>query len=97
MFAIDPPEFAHLPLLLNERGQKLSKRFGDVSVQAYKDMGFLPEALINGLALLGWNPPHREDASAVQQPASVFLRHEVLHMKDLLATVSLLLITFTIV
>ena len=37
MFGQTPPTFAHLPLLLNDKGQKLSKRFGDVSVQAYKD------------------------------------------------------------
>jgi glutamyl-tRNA synthetase len=37
MFSLTPPTFAHLPLLLNDKGQKLSKRFGDVSVQAYKD------------------------------------------------------------
>jgi glutamyl/glutaminyl-tRNA synthetase len=36
MFEIDPPVFAHLPLLLNSKGQKLSKRFGDVSVEDYK-------------------------------------------------------------
>jgi len=58
-----PPVFAHLPLLMNDKGQKLSKRFGDVSVQAYKDKGYLPEAMINSLALLGWNPPHKEDDS----------------------------------
>lgn len=87
---IDPPQFAHLPLLLNDKGQKLSKRFGDVSVQAYKDKGYLPEALLNGLALLGWNPPHREDPGVISQSLGVYLKHEVLSMKDLLALVSLL-------
>lgn len=57
-------------------------------MQAYKDQGFLPEALINGLALLGWNPPHREDPDVVSQNTNIFLKHEVLSMKDLLATVS---------
>ena len=61
MFGFEPPEFAHLPLLLNEKGQKLSKRFGDVSVFNYRDKGFLPEAMINGLSLLGWNPPQKSD------------------------------------
>lgn len=65
MLQFDQPEFAHLPLLLNNKGQKLSKRFGDVSVQSYKEMGFLPEALLNAVALLGWNPPHREDVNVI--------------------------------
>ena len=88
MLQLDPPDFAHLPLLLNDKGQKLSKRFGDVSVQSYKDKGYLPEALINGLALLGWNPPHRDDPNIISQPTSVFLKHEVLSMKDLLELVN---------
>ena len=62
---MDAPTFAHLPLLLNNKGQKLSKRFGDVSVQSYKDKGFLPQAVLNSVALLGWNPPHREDANVL--------------------------------
>lgn len=61
MFEMDPPQFAHLPLLLNIDGSKLSKRHGDVSVDDFKNQGYLPEALLNGLALLGWNPPNRED------------------------------------
>ena len=45
--------------------------------------GFVPEALINGAALLGWNPPHREDASVISGSVSVFMKSEVLGMKDL--------------
>ena len=48
---------AHLPLLVDERRRKLSKRWGDVAVEHYRDQGFLPEALANYLALLGWGPP----------------------------------------
>lgn len=44
--------------------------------------------MINGLALLGWNPPHREDLNVIQSTGSVFMKHEVLSMKDLLGTVS---------
>ena len=51
----DPPEFAHLPLLLNPNRSKLSKRQGDVAVEDYRNKGFLPEALVNFVALLGWN------------------------------------------
>ncbi len=53
-FGWKPPIFAHLPLLLNPDRTKLSKRQGDVSVEDYKKKGYLPEALINFIALLGW-------------------------------------------
>ncbi|MDP9226175.1 MAG: glutamate--tRNA ligase, partial [Actinomycetota bacterium] len=49
------PVFAHLPLLVSSGGRPLSKRWADVSVQAYRDAGFLPEAMVNYLALLGWS------------------------------------------
>ncbi len=51
-----PEVFAHLPLLVNEGRQKLSKRKDSVSVQDFKDQGYLPEAMVNYLALLGWGP-----------------------------------------
>jgi glutamyl-tRNA synthetase len=51
------PVYAHLPLVLNEKRQKLSKRRDDVAVGDYRDRGFLPEAMANYLALLGWGPP----------------------------------------
>ncbi len=54
-FGWDIPTFAHLPLLLNADRSKLSKRQGDVSVEDYKERGYLPDALINYVALLGWN------------------------------------------
>lgn len=50
------PEFAHLPLLLNSDHSKLSKRQGDVAVEDYVKKGYLKDALINFVALLGWNP-----------------------------------------
>lgn len=49
------PQFAHLPLLLNPDRSKLSKRQGDVAVEDYQKKGYLPEALLNFVALLGWN------------------------------------------
>lgn len=52
----EPPVFAHLPLLLNKDRSKMSKRSGDVSVEAYREKGILPEALLNYTALLGWHP-----------------------------------------
>jgi glutamyl-tRNA synthetase len=51
------PEFAHTPLILNERGQKLSKRDGVTSISEFKEMGFTAQALANYMTLLGWSPP----------------------------------------
>ena len=51
-----PPLFAHLPLLVNESRQKLSKRRDKVALEDYRDEGYLPEAMFNYLALLGWSP-----------------------------------------
>ncbi|HEX8974867.1 MAG TPA: glutamate--tRNA ligase family protein, partial [Patescibacteria group bacterium] len=52
----DVPQFAHLPLLLNSDKSKLSKRQGDVAVEDYIKKGYLKDAIINFVALLGWNP-----------------------------------------
>ncbi len=52
----EPPAFAHLPLILGEDRKRLSKRHGAVSVLAYRERGYLPEAMLNFLALLGWSP-----------------------------------------
>ncbi len=58
------PIYAHLPLILDDKRAKLSKRAGATSVMDYRDEGILPEALVNYLALLGWNPGNeREDFS----------------------------------
>ncbi|MGE0072751.1 MAG: glutamate--tRNA ligase, partial [Thiomonas sp.] len=50
-----PPRYAHLPTVLNEQGEKLSKRNGAKSVLQYRDEGFLPDAVVNYLARLGWS------------------------------------------
>lgn len=49
------PRFAHLSMILGPDGKRLSKRHGATSVEAYRDMGYLPEAVLNYLALLGWS------------------------------------------
>jgi len=51
------PEFAHLPILLNAERRKLSKRDGATGVSEYRALGYLPDAMVNFLALLGWSPP----------------------------------------
>lgn len=56
-----PPIFIHLPLILGADHQKLSKRHGATSVQAFIDEGYLPQALFNFLALLGWHPGSDEE------------------------------------
>lgn len=53
---LQPVEYAHLPLILGPDKSKLSKRHGAVSVTDYKKKGYLPEAIVNVIALLGWNP-----------------------------------------
>jgi len=59
-FGWDAPQYAHLPLLLNEDKSKLSKRQGDVAVEDYLKKGYSKEALINFVAFLGWNPGNGE-------------------------------------
>lgn len=55
------PKMAHVPLILNRDKSKLSKRQGDVAVEDYLNKGYLKEALINFIALLGWNPGEGEE------------------------------------
>ncbi len=73
-FGWEPPKFAHLPLLLNADRSKLSKRQGDVAVEDYRDKGYLPDALINFVALLGWNPSATEE---------IFTIHDLIRDFDL--------------
>jgi glutamyl-tRNA synthetase len=56
-FGAKSPEFAHAPLILNMDGRKLSKRDGVTSISDFKQMGFIPEGLVNYMTLLGWSPP----------------------------------------
>ena len=58
--ALALPAYAHLPLLVNERGKKLSKRRDPVAVELYRAQGYLPDAFRNYLALLGWSPGPEE-------------------------------------
>jgi len=69
----DPPAFAHIPLILGPDRTKLSKRHGAVSVLEYRRRGFLPEALVNFLARLGWSHGDQE----------IFTREELIRYFDL--------------
>src|SRR5574341_2065417 len=62
-----PPKFAHLPLILGMDRAKISKRFNAVSVTDYRDQGFLPEAVINFLFLLGWSPKDNQEILPVSE------------------------------
>jgi len=67
MFGWRAPAFAHLPLLVNEKKQKLSKRHGDVAVEDFKEKGYLPEALVNFVAFLGWNPGGEQEIFSLKE------------------------------
>jgi glutamyl-tRNA synthetase len=69
-----PPQFAHLPLLVAPDGTKLSKRRHGpvVSVTTYRDAGFLPEAFINFLCLLGWSPKNDRENMSLQELTEIF-------------------------
>ncbi|MCK5413293.1 MAG: glutamate--tRNA ligase [Candidatus Pacebacteria bacterium] len=66
-FGWEAPEFAHLPLLLNSDKSKLSKRQGDVAVEDFLKLGYLPEALLNFVLLLGWNPKTEEEIFSLDE------------------------------
>lgn len=71
-FGWHPPLFAHLPLLLNPDRSKLSKRQGDVAVEDYREKGYLKEALINFIALLGWNPGDTREIFTLEELVQEF-------------------------
>ena len=73
------PVFAHLPMLVNEQGKKLSKRRDPVAVESYRDEGYLPEAFVNYLELLGWSPPGDEEIFDVDQALEWFRLQDVNH------------------
>ena len=72
---VDPslyPVFAHLPFVMGTDNAKLSKRNGEVSIAWYRDKGFLPEAICNYLALLGWSPGDDKENISLAEMAEIF-------------------------
>lgn len=67
-----PPVFGHMPLIMGIDGAKLSKRHGGVSVEEYKQEGFLPEALTNYLLLLGWSPGEDREIISLEEAVKLF-------------------------
>lgn len=66
------PKFGHMPLIMGQDGAKLSKRHGGVSVEEYKREGFLPEALVNYLLLLGWSPGNDREIIPLGEAVKAF-------------------------
>lgn len=71
------PLYAHIPFILAPDRSKLSKRHGAVSVTEYHDLGFLPEALVNFLALIGWNPGDEREIFSMEELAKEFTLEKV--------------------
>lgn len=94
MFGWTSPAFAHLPLILGADRSKLSKRHGSVEALRFRDEGYIPEAMINFLALLGWNPKtdeefftqqelvHRFDLANVNKAGAIFDRQKLQWMNS---------------
>jgi len=66
------PLYAHIPLILAKDRSRLSKRHGAVSVEEYKKIGYLPEAVINYIALLGWNPGTEQEIFSLEELIGAF-------------------------
>ncbi|HJL63747.1 MAG TPA: glutamate--tRNA ligase family protein, partial [Candidatus Marinimicrobia bacterium] len=66
------PKFAHLPMILGQDKKRLSKRHGAPGVQEFKNEGYLPDALLNYLALLGWNPGSDEEIFTLDELIALF-------------------------
>ena len=90
---VEPPAYAHLPMILGQDGAKLSKRHGAVDVRDYREQGFLPNALLNYLVRLGWSYGDQEifsieemsalfDIAAVNQSASAFNPEKLLWLNQ---------------
>lgn len=71
-FGWEMPKFVHYPVILNKGGGKLSKRHGDVMVEEFREKGYLPEALINFCALLGWHPKDDNEILSLTQLEEIF-------------------------
>ena len=73
----DYPVFAHLPFVMGQDNAKLSKRNGEVSIAWYRDKGFLPEAICNYLALLGWSPGDDRENVTMKELTELFTVEKV--------------------
>lgn len=76
-FGWELPKFAHLPVIVGKDRSKLSKRHGAEPILTYKEQGYLPEALINFMALLGWAPPDNQEVMSLSELVSSFSLNRV--------------------
>ncbi|NQT46837.1 MAG: glutamate--tRNA ligase [Candidatus Omnitrophica bacterium] len=67
-----PPQFAHIPLIMGADGGRLSKRHGATSLSEYRDMGYLPDALRNFIALMGWSPGENKEMASLDEMVKSF-------------------------
>jgi len=72
-----PPEYAHLPLLVGEDKKKLSKRKHSVALGEFRTMGILPESMVNYLSLLGWGPGDDKEIRPVEEIAALFSLEDI--------------------
>ncbi|HEY0397203.1 MAG TPA: glutamate--tRNA ligase family protein, partial [Acidimicrobiia bacterium] len=73
----DDPLYGHLPVIVNEKRQKLSKRRDDVALEEFRERGYLPQAMRNYLALLGWGPPDGQEIKPIGEMAAEFRLEDV--------------------
>lgn len=78
-FGWEKPEFVHLPVILGSNKKKLSKRDGDVSVQDFQKKGYLPEALVNYIALVGWSPADGSEKMTMAEMIEKFSLDRISH------------------
>jgi glutamyl-tRNA synthetase len=71
-FGAPPPHYAHIPLILNGDGSKMSKRDQGASLTGYQESGFLPEAVINYISLLGWSPKENREKMSLAETIERF-------------------------
>lgn len=74
---VELPRFAHIPLILGEDRSRLSKRHGATSISEYKEQGYLPDALVNFLALLGWSPGDNREIIPKNEIMKIFSMERV--------------------
>ena len=79
-FGVHPPKYAHIPLILNTDGTKMSKRDTGASLTSYMEEGYVPEAVVNYLCLLGWSPKNNREVMPIKEVIDTFdlpqiLRH----------------------
>jgi glutamyl-tRNA synthetase len=78
-FGVSPPQYGHIPLILNADGSKMSKRDEGSSVASYIDSGFLPQAVVNYLCLLGWTPKLDTEKFSLTEATPIFEVSDIHH------------------